>query len=487
MAQGKNRYSRKSNNPLNRLLRGLNPKMGTIAAGIVLLLFLLALVLFSAGRSPESLYTYLQAKNGVAVLDSWIFDLNGAFDSLENPVSSAKYSADRQMLVFLSGDDLYYVRHDLNPVLVGKDVSGAFYISTDSKMIVFQTEENLWMYQVKNKKIKKVAENIYGSEWCISPDGKYVLYRAERGESTQLSLAGWGMKETPVAQEGFPLALSDKGKYRYYYLAEDGGFDLYVGQKNKNLKIGTIGRQNVYLNSDGTKIIYVNGDDETCLLSAKKAESQKLANQYVRGFVRGNLKETIGTSEIVVMTDDFKGCVMIAGDSLYWIDKKYRAVEITSDYSRYTLSDDGSAILYTTSEGKLRKVSKLNGKMKTQDLFDKEIVVEYFASNDLSKIYVLTGEKNLYYLGNAKKQVLICDGQSSLETAVFNHADKRIYYLADGVLFSAAKKKGSVKVETEEAGTLFGQDYLGVIYTSRDEKELYYKESGKWKLILEAE
>ena len=189
------------------------------------------------------------------------------------------------------------------------------------------------------------------------------------------------------------------------------------------------------------------------------------------------------------MIDSFKGQIFYADGTLYWVNNKFEGIKIISNFDEVQLSADGKSLLYTTSKGVLKKVEKFGDSMKETELYSGDSVMYIHASADLSKIYFTTDEDELYYYVSAKKQEKIQTDIDYDTQMVFNDADGKLYIPIDGEIYTAGKNKSSLKKDKDAAS--FGDGVYGgyqsglkgIVYKDED-GNTYYKESGKWKLIL---
>lgn len=100
------------------------------------------------------------------------------------------------------------------------------------------------------------------------------------------------------------------------------------------------------------------------------------------------------------------------------------------------------------------------------------------ASGDLSKIYLITDEDELYYYKSQKKiEKISNDFTYDYDNIAYSESQKKIFYIEDDDLYSAttsSKSKTVVKPEVESVSSM--QD--GVVFSTYDDgtTTMYYLE-----------
>ena len=114
---------------------------------------------------------------------------------------------------------------------------------------------------------------------CISQDGKSVAYVGSY--SSDYSFKGYksinGDKPEEMGENIIPIAVSDGGKYLYYYEYDGYTFDLYVKHKKSEVKLATNMNygSTIFLNEEYTQLLYT--DDGKTYLSNKGDVKEKLS------------------------------------------------------------------------------------------------------------------------------------------------------------------------------------------------------------------
>ena len=104
-----------------------------------------------------------------------------------------------------------------------------------------------------------------------------------------------------------------------------------------------------------------------------------------------------------------------------------------------------------------------------------EYIKDFTASSDLSDIYVVTDEGEMYYVKSKNKLTKISNDFANADKMAFNESTGTIFYIEDNNLYSAGKngkKKDLVMESVREVGSFAD----GVLFLSdvEDEKAIYY-------------
>ena len=108
------------------------------------------------------------------------------------------------------------------------------------------------------------------------------------------------------------------------------------------------------------------------------------------------------------------------------------------------------------------------------------------ASKDLSDIYVVSDEAELYYCKSKKKLVKISNDFADKNNMAYNEASKTIFYIEDGNLYSSGKN-GKKKELVAESVTDIANYADGIFYMVTEDgvSSCYYVKKGESVKILE--
>ncbi len=115
---------------------------------------------------------------------------------------------------------------------VANDVNKAALAHTLETVYFTKGENNnLWSFNAKNKEIKLVSsENV--TSCMLSPNGKDMLISYTDGDKTNTAHLHDGKTEL-IAENSYPAAISNNGKYIYYAINENNSRYLYMKVKNE--------------------------------------------------------------------------------------------------------------------------------------------------------------------------------------------------------------------------------------------------------------
>jgi hypothetical protein len=449
---------------------------------IVALIAVVAVMLLSKGSgsgTKGAVLARISSTNGVLFADEAFYDLKGGSEDMDDYIYG-RYSMDQSMYLYSDDDnDLYYIKHDLKPEKVAKNVSDVdrVLISVDNNTIVYQDEsDNLYTYNVKTKASEKIAKDVrsYG-EFSMSPDGKYVAYVNEDDD-----LYLYNGKESVKADKKVDNVVAVFSANRIYYRKSEKLY-LYNGKEgNKVLS----DYSNLCFNRDGSQILYNDNNNKVCIYEVRKDESTKIGKGSVYGVYcpkdySMSTKVKSNGYTYAYMIDSFKNQIIGTGNGTYWVNNKMTdTVKITSDdvYFMY-ISNSGKSMLYLDGN-KLYYVPKIGEKME-EKLLAKN-VDDVAANGDLSVIYYQKDDE-IYYITTSGKETLITDDYDD-EGFALNNADGALYVIIDDDLYKAGKKEDSLEKIEKDVEFVVGSggypNFYGVVYGTYDD-DYYYIEKGK--------
>ena len=148
---------------------------------------------------------------------------------------------------------------------------------------------------------------------------------------------------------------------------------------------------------------------------------------------------TVGSSAGgVVPVSDLRGQTYYTSGGVYFLDSKGESKKITSDFDGFALSESGSNLIYL-KKGDLVKVTNL-AKGTEEDLTDDAEIRAFQATRDLSAVYYLNQDGELYYQKGSGKSVEIGDDVDSFLMAPDG---KTCVGISDGQLFVSTGGKST--------------------------------------------
>lgn len=456
-----------------------------IPLGVVLTAVILICVFLLVGNRKGNPFTQV-SKDVLLYSQSTFFNLSGERMELSEEIYNYYYSGDGSTTLYLTQDySLYYINENMEPVLVAEDVnsvkmalSGDYFAYTVAEDEFTFFDGILYLYDVKRDKSTKISKDIHTNDICISPDGRTVAYMKdyESLDDNTLYICTLGKDEKKVDKDGcFPIAISDGGKYFYYANFND---KLYCFDGKETEKIAADVSGHYWFNSSMTEVLFIK-NEKTYYYNPKMEEAVRVCNSEIESVVVPN-------EEMTVMPDcccshahlvgkiSLKGSVLENEGTIYWLNNEGTdTVKIGSNIYDYQLSADGKSLIYMKNF-KLYKINKLNEEMKEKLLYD-EMLEGFAASEDLSKIYIITADSELCYLkGNQKTERISIDFSLYYDYIAYNEAYGKVFYTEDNDLYCAGTNgKSKVKIAEDVVGILNAFD--GIIYVvDDDDEEIYY-------------
>lgn len=472
-----------------------------VAAAFVVLVLLLV-VLFTGKKGSGD---YLKCADDFVAFNygaDTFYNLEGQTEEVED-VDCVYYSGDRSVTMYTTyeNDTLYYIDSKFSSKEIAEDVCGVW-MSLTGEYAAYAVDEGegsyaatLYIYSVKTGKSEKIDTDVYTGCIALSPSGKMIAYLKDYEGSTDntLYVGGVGKDSVKIDKDGsYPVLISDNAK-NFYYINTDSKLYYYNGKESK--KIETDVSTTFYANSTVSEIMF-SKNGKTYYYNPKLDEPVKVAGSSMSDWcVPGDGSSAVTAYNgygCIIGKTSLKDMVFTAEGYLYWLNKKgTEAVKmVSSSYLTYQLSEDGHSLLYI-SGGDLYKISKFNEEMEAAELYDDEYLDYFIASADLSKIYVVTDEDELYYYKSAKKlEKISMDFEYGYDNIAFNEALGKLFYIEDDNLYSAgttSKSKTLIEEEVDEVMGCFG----GVLFSVYDEDEeiwtYYFMEKKDPKAVIQYE
>ena len=276
----------------------------------------------------------------------------------------------------------------------GDSVNGILYANTTDKYVLFEKNEDLYLYNEKSKDVTtKIVSNVV--DYFITDDDSYVI--ALDDEDT---LYSYNFKKEKQKLDSDVSSIEGYTNDKVLY--ERDGI-LYVrslkASKDDRTKVTDNHDDNISFSKDGKKVIYINEDDELVIFNIKKGEGEKIA------------------SDVSTYYCDSKSCdklyyvVLDSNKVLYYYNGK-DGEKITEDiYSINSYDVDNQIVLYTKynkddknytlyyqngTKDAIEVENKLSG-LRTVRLFEEKDVYYITSDNEL-KYVELKGNK----IGNVK-------------------------------------------------------------------------------------
>ncbi|MCL2634191.1 MAG: hypothetical protein FWD34_06745 [Oscillospiraceae bacterium] len=314
------------------------------------------------------------------------------------------------------GGTLYYVTGKGKPERISNGVFD-FKLSDSGKGFIFWTDyESSDRTARLNHQIggtKKTIDNgihFDNSSLAISPDGKTVVYIKDYEYDEDEYIYTWSLFASTNGNKGerigraasniTPIAVSNGGKFLYYFRDRDDGTYLFVKKGLKaedELRLGQASGDNYFLNKDYSQLVYTS--DDATYITVKGGEKTKICNGKAGYFVTPKGTQARGGRATVYGFSNFKKKVFYLSGDLNLITNKFEREKICSNAdASITMTEDGKWIFYrsynsSNSTYNLRRVSAT--KADADSITVARRVESFVVSKNGSTVYFVNDEQEL--------------------------------------------------------------------------------------------
>ncbi len=413
---------------------------------ILLVFGVLIVILVLTNAFKPSKYT--QVKNSVTVL-SLDEKTVVAFDNkktveiedMRSYVSNVQQTA---LLYTDSENSLYYLgRGDKEGEKIASNVASSGYYSNgfgfmyDGKTVWYVTDEDA-LYTVKAGKTngQQIATDVELSSIVRSPNGKYIAYVKEDG---------YYVNDERIDLDPLEATLVGLSNNRLLYYNKDG--KLYV-QKIGGEAI-TLGEDSeiVMASSDLSEVLYTR--NESTYWSRDGKEGVKVVNKEVISPLLPKFSaasyELNGTSAYVIVPNkSMINQLATDGEYIFRIgkneDKTVRLVKMDSAQ----LATDGNSMLFYKND-KIYITKSLNKEIDVDEGLNRDVEIgsSVAAAADLSRLYFISSEDDLYYIKGTSKPKRVT---SDVSAAYISFDNKTCFLIKDGELYSSSSGGKAKKV-----------------------------------------
>lgn len=310
------------------------------------------------------------------------------------------------------------------------------YANNTERYVLFQKEQNLYIYDAKKKgETKKIVNNISGTNYYFSDDDKYVIALDESG-----NLKVYNYKDTEKIESGVTRIVSIKGDYILYEKDSQIMVRTIKPKKSKDYKVSDNTITSIKFSEDTKNVLYLNNSNELHKFNIKKDNDDKIANNVTNYYC-----DDESCNKLMYVQEENE-------KTLYYYDGK-KDIEMASEIF---------AVLATNVSKQQVVYSKTNG-----------------------------NKFNIYYQKGKKNEAKIDDGLSGIKSVKL--IDNEIYYLTSDSKLKFAKISGSkisrkLSVSSDVFGYLYEYDKGFAYVTNIDDYyngNLYIAKGGKAKKIDE--
>ncbi len=477
------------------------PFVPVILIGILLVAVIVVVAIFlPKGKSKDGVEF---SEKSLLYNGSSFFTTDGKELEVNN-VDSWAYNYDNSVVAYLTTDDtLYVVDSELTPVEIENDVLN-MEVSYSGSSIAYTVGDDyaattLYVYNVKKDNSVKVDTNVYAYNYLVSPNGRQVAYLKdyEGSSDNTLYVAAVGKDGKKVDKDGcIPLAIGDNGKSFFYTDNSDSSnVKLYWYNGKDAEKISRDVSGSYYFNNSVSEILFTKSGN-TYFYRIGMDEPSKVAGDALSGVWNYEFEAiaqdyTFGnqSSAALVNRSKLTEWVFATDSDICYLNKdgKDSAKLCDADgISKITVAQNGKSLIYL-KDGKLYKITKFGADREETELYEGDVYInDYVSSRDLSDLYVVGDEAELYYCKSKKKLVKISNDFADRNNMAYNEAAKTIFYIEDGNLYSSGKN-GKKKELVAESVTDIASYANGILYMVTEDgvNSCYYVKKGEPTKIFE--
>ena len=349
------------------------------------------------------------------------------------------------------------------------------YANETERYVLFQKEENLYLYDAKKKgETKKIVNNVSGTNYYFSDDDKFII---ALDESKNLKV--YNYKEASKIDNNVTKIVSISGDYILYEKDNEILIRNIKPSKDKTEKIVDSSVSSISFSNDSKYVMYLNNENELHRYNIKKNSDDKIANNVSNYYC-----DEESCEKLMYVKDD-------GGKFLYYYDGK-KDVELASDIFTVLAQDvEAKKVIYSKANGNKFNLFYKKGN-KEEAKIDESL-------NGLKSVRLL--DNDIYYLtsDNKLKFAKISGARISRKLTVSDDVFGYLYeykkgfaYITDvddyynGTLYVAKNGKGKKITDKVGASTLKVNkdgDRIYFIKGFGEEGELRYTKGRKSKLI----
>ena len=251
------------------------------------------------------------------------------------------------------------------------------YANTTKRYVLFQKEENLFLYDAKKKgETKKIVNNIAGTNYYFSDDDDYVIALDKSN-----NLRVYDFKDTEKIDGNVNRIIAISGDYILYEKENNIYLRAIKPSKDKKYKITDSSVLSIRFSEDSKSVVYINSENELHRYTIKKDNDEKVAKSVTNFYCDEK------SCEKVVYVQDNNGKYL-------YLNNGKKDIEMASEIFAVLAADvDKEQVVYSKTNGNKFNIYYQKGKkseakvdeglagIKSVKLVDNEI---YYLTNPRS-------------------------------------------------------------------------------------------------------
>lgn len=432
----------------------------------------------------------------IYVVDGGLYNDKGSYNMdfyKEDGYLRSSFAKANSAMTIVDNDALYYVNAalDVEVEAVDIDYGGICYNGNALYYVTGYSNEDQSLYIVdKNEKKKyKIDDEVMGSDLMMSPNGTKIAYTKYDDDGFNLYVAGIDM-EPKMVYKGFcdVYCLSDEGQLIYGAAPEDDDdkYSMYCFRgTDSNKKIGDIKPSKIYTTEDfETVMIRTRSDYNLYYFNQRMDKVKQVCDQEVTEVFTGALSQELGYMVEIIPAPTLAGLAYGSSSMGTYIftNADDEPIKLSDSFS-YSLScfytDDCQYYAFVESDhDSISKYEYQSGQgLEILENYKVEgYIGDISTSIDLGSIWYCNRDGQLWVIDN-NGQRMLTDGVdfSYTYSTFYNFAEKSVYFVKDGHLWSA-DKDGNVKDTGCECANIYNSyktEYATCFEDSNDKKYLY--------------
>lgn len=398
--------------------------------------------------------------------------------SMSREVVALATGSDHELYV-ATDQDLISVDFNVETAVVSQDGTGVAYVKNVTNEV-----GDLYLYDVRSKKSRKVSSEVSLHDYRLSPDGESIAYCKVQKPGLQFDLyVSIDKKESKmIASEEKPVGISNQGTY-LYAMGEKG---FYLFQDEKMVKLGNDYNEagtNLMFNRDYSQVLYF--EEGKSYLSLEG--SIKPLTEGVIFNVVLPLDANFGWNPSGILS--FANHIIQKEEGFYYINDQFELIYLDKNLGTGQVAEDQKSFLLIENQ-EIYKLKDFNHKTITKEkLGDASNVMRFTANHDLSIIYYINHDSELFCMKENGKTIKIADHVADFS---LNYYDGLCYYVTEfdeiqegGLYYTSGQEEGKSVINLERA--MFGGMSGGILAADLMENgnmDIYTLINGEAKLII---
>ena len=377
---------------------------------------------------------------------SVVFDDRALPAAVSGRISHYELSFDGRVAAVLTEAGVLYEARNGSLTTLGENVT-EFTLSQNGKSVILRFTDGT-IQMIRGGSRIHIADEA-GERFCVSPDGRTVAYTSA---STQSIYTTDGKRTVRQDCTGTPIAVSDRGRYLYYYRQTEEGSYLFVNERQLSSDASAAC---FALNLSQSQFWFVaGGENELTLYLTEKGSAPSPVVSVTRPSdiplaLHRNasyMTRSAGSAQVITVgVSDFAGKQVRIGSSLYLLGDGTKVQKTAeADLSLGVFLDD--SYLYFVRAGTDTLCRAGAGDPQNAESLVSGITGYAVSEAGSRNFYYLDAERTLYYVpGRMDKASAVRREVTSLQTV----GKRCVFMNADGFLYSVRGRRSELLIRED--------------------------------------